>query len=175
MEIRPATRGDHEQIRAVARETWHDTYDELDAETIDETIDEWYGDDFLETALSKPGTAFIVAEVDSAERDSASGRTTSDDGEIVGFAHGVVTAEEGDVLRLSVHPDHQGEGTGTALYERLREDLRDFNMKRMRAIDLASNEGGREFYEAHGFEPTDEDEVEIGGEQHREVVYTLEL
>jgi len=138
----------------------HDTYDELDDETIDETIDEWYGDEALETALSKPGTAFLVAEAD---------------GDLVGFTHGVVTAEEGDVLRMSVHPGHQGEGIGTALYERLREDLRDFNMKRMRAIDLASNESGREFYETHGFEPTDEDEVEIGGEQRREVVYTLEL
>ncbi|MFC6766922.1 GNAT family N-acetyltransferase [Natrinema soli] len=160
MEIRPANRDDRERIRVVARETWHETYDELEPETIDQTIDEWYGDEALETALSKSGTAFLVAERD---------------GEIVGFTHGVVTEDEGDVLRLSVHPDQQNEGIGTALYERLREDLRDFNMERMRAIDLASNEGGREFYETHGFEPTDEDEVEIGGERRREVVYTLEL
>ena len=160
MEIRPATSGDREAIRNVARETWHDTYDELESETIDETIDEWYGDEALKTALSKPGTAFLIAEKD---------------GDLVGFTHGVVSQEEGDVLRMSVHPDHQGEGIGTALYERLREDLQDFNMERMRAIDLASNDGGREFYEEHGFEPTDEDNVEIGGEQRREVVYTLEL
>ena len=160
MEIRPASHDDRDRIRAVARETWHDTYDELDAETIDETIEEWYSDEALETALTKPGTAFLVAERD---------------GEIVGFTHGVVSEEEGDVLRMSVHPAHQNEGIGTALYERLREDLQDFNMARMRAIDLASNEGGREFYETHGFEPTDEDDVEIGGEKRREVVYTLEL
>ncbi|ELY65835.1 GNAT family N-acetyltransferase [Natrinema versiforme] len=160
MHIRPATSDDRDRIRAVARETWHETYDELDAETIDDTIDEWYGDEALETALSKPGTAFLVGIKDD---------------EIVGFTHGVVSEDEGDVLRMSVHPDHQGEGIGTALYERLREDLRDFNMERMRAIDLASNDGGREFYEEHGFELTDEDDVEIGGERRREVVYTLEL
>ena len=160
MEIRPASHDDRDRIRAVARETWHDTYDELAAETIDETIDEWYSDESLETALTKPGTAFLVAERE---------------GEVVGFTHGVVTEDEGDVLRMSVHPDYQNEGIGTALYERLREDLQDFNMERMRAIDLASNEGGREFYETHGFEPTDEDDVEIGGEKRREVVYTLEL
>ncbi|SEQ71248.1 GNAT family N-acetyltransferase [Natrinema salaciae] len=174
MDIRPATRDDRERIRAVARETWHNTYDELEPETIDRTIDEWYGDDALETALSKPGTAFLVAVTESPERDAADDGSQAG-GEIVGFAHGVVTEDEGDVLRLSVHPDHQGEGIGTALYERLREDLRDFNMERMRAIDLASNEGGREFYESHGFEPTDEADVEIGGERRREVVYTLEL
>ncbi|SDR27003.1 GNAT family N-acetyltransferase [Natronobacterium texcoconense] len=160
MEIRPATHDDRDRIREVARETWHDTYDELEAETIDATIDEWYGDDALETAMTKPGTAFLVAEREK---------------EVVGFTHGVVTEEEGDILRLSVHPDYQDEGIGTALYERLREDLQDFNMERMRAIDLASNEEGKGFYEHHGFEVTGEDTVEIGDEERTEVVYTLEL
>lgn len=167
MEIRPATIDDCEAIREVARATWHDTYDELDPETIDETIDEWYGDEALETALSKAGTAFLVAE--SAEPRSG------EDGDIVGFAHGVVQGDEGDILRLSVHPDHQNDGVGTALSDRLREDLQDFNMERMRAIDLASNEGGRRFYEERGFERTGDGEVEIGGEKRREVIYTLEL
>ncbi|ELY64769.1 GNAT family N-acetyltransferase [Natronococcus jeotgali] len=160
MEIRPAATNDRESLRRIARETWHDTYDELSEETIDETIDDWYGDEELERALSEPGTAVLVAEAD---------------GEVVGFTHGVVQGEEGDVLRMYVHPDRQREGIGTALHERLREDLEDFNMSLMRAIDLASNEGGRAFYEGLGFERTGDGEVEIGGESRREVVYTLEL
>lgn len=160
MEIRPAIASDRGAIRAVARDTWHDTYDELEPETIDETVDEWYADDALEEELERPGTAFLVAEAD---------------GEVVGFTHGVVQKDEGDVLRMVVHPDHQREGIGTALHERLREDLEDFSMRRMRAIDLASNEGGQAFYERLGFERTGEGEVELGGEKRREVVYTLEL
>jgi ribosomal protein S18 acetylase RimI-like enzyme len=160
MEIRPATADDRESLRELARETWHDTYDELSSEVVDETIDDWYGDEELERALSEPGTAVLVVEAD---------------GEIAGFAHGVVQGEEGDVLRMYVHPNHQREGVGTALHDRLREDLEDFNMSRMRAIDLASNEGGRAFYEELGFERTGDGEVEIGGEMRQEVVYTLEL
>ncbi|AGB39571.1 GNAT family N-acetyltransferase [Natronococcus occultus] len=160
MEIRPATTDDRESLRQLARETWHETYDELSGDTIDETIDDWYGDEELERALSEPGTAVLVAE---------------DDDEIVGFTHGVVQGEEGDVLRMYVHPDNQREGVGTALHERLRKDLEDFNMSRMRAIDFATNEGGRAFYEELGFEQTGDGEVEIGGESRREVVYTLEL
>ena len=160
MEIRPATLEDRDEIRTVARETWHDTYDELDPETIDETIDDWYGDERLEQSLSKAGTAFLVAEKGD---------------EIVGFTHGVVSGAEGDILRMSVHPDHQGEGIGTALHERLCEDLQDFNMERVRAIDLASNEGGQQFYEQQGFEQTGEGTVEMGGRERKEVVYTLEL
>lgn len=159
MEIRPATENDREAIRELARETWHATYDELDADTIDETVDDWYADDFAAT-LSVPGTAALVAE---------------DDGDVVGFAHGVVEGEAGNVLRTYVHPDRQREGIGTALHERLRADLEDFNMNRMRAIDLASNEGGRAFYEQLGFEKTGEGAVEMGGEEREEVVYTLEL
>ncbi|AGB14847.1 sortase-like acyltransferase [Halovivax ruber XH-70] len=158
--IRPATTADREAIREVARDTWHDTYDELDSATIDETIAEWYDDESFSAALEKPGTAVLVAE---------------SDGEIVGFTHGVVSEDEGDVLRMYVHPDHQREGIGTALHERLRSSLEDFHMNRMRAIDLASNEGGRRFYERLGFEESGEGEVEIGGETRTEVVYTLEL
>jgi ribosomal protein S18 acetylase RimI-like enzyme len=160
MELRPATTDDREAIREVARETWHETYDELASDEIDETIDDWYADEELGRALSEPGTAVIVAE---------------EGGEIVGFTHGVVQNDEGDVLRMYVHPDHQREGIGTALHERLRTDLEDFNMNRMRAIDLASNDGGRAFYEGLGFDRTGEGEVEIGGETRLEVVYTLEL
>ncbi|WP_255192126.1 GNAT family N-acetyltransferase [Natronobeatus ordinarius] len=160
MDIRPATEADREAIREVARAAWHDAYDDLEAVTIDETVEEWYADDALERAIDKPGTAVLVAERD---------------GEVVGFTHGVVSEEEGDVLRMYVHPDHQRQGVGAALHERLREDLADFNMRRMRAMDLASNEASREFYEGLGFERTDEAEVELGGEEYTEAVYTLEL
>lgn len=160
MEIRPATTDDRESIREVARDTWHNTYNELEPDVIDETIDDWYSDDELERVLSEPGTAFLVAE---------------SDGNIVGFTHGVVQNDEGDVLRMAVHPDHQREGTGTALHEHLRADLEDFNMNRMRAIDLASNDSGRAFYEQLGFEQTGNGDVEIGGEDRHEVVYTLDI
>ncbi|WP_312910829.1 GNAT family N-acetyltransferase [Natronosalvus caseinilyticus] len=160
-DIRPATADDREAIRELARETWHDTYTELDPDEIDETVDAWYSDEDLERALSTPGTTMLVAE--------------AGEGGIVGVAHGVVQEDEGDVLRLYVHPDHQREGIGTALHERLRENLEDFNMRRMRAIDLASNADGRAFYEDLGFEKTGEGTVDIGGESRREVVYTLNL
>ncbi|WP_290818935.1 GNAT family N-acetyltransferase [Halovivax sp.] len=160
MELRPATADDREAIREIARAAWHDTYDQLDPETIDETVDAWYDDETFREAIDEPGTAVIVAERD---------------GELAGFTHGVVYEDEGDVLRMYVHPDHQREGIGTALHERLRSALEDFSMNRMRAIDFASNEGGRRFYEELGFEQTGTGGVEIGDERYDEVVYTLEL
>jgi ribosomal protein S18 acetylase RimI-like enzyme len=161
MEIRPATPGDFEVVREVARRAWHATYEEvLDDDLVDATVDDWYADESLAEMVERPGTALLVA-VDS--------------GDVIGFCHGVVVGDEGDVLRLYVEPDRWGEGVGTALFERFREDLVDFNMRRLRAMVLADNERGAAFYESLGFERTGEAETELGDESHREAVYTLDL
>ncbi|KTG08013.1 GCN5 family acetyltransferase [Haloprofundus marisrubri] len=168
MEIRPAKTNDIEAIRRVARQSWAATYDDiLGSETVEETVSEWYSDETLSDALDRPGTAFLVAEIGDGSVD--------DGGKLIGFCHGVVEAEQGDVVRLYVDPDHWREGVGSALYDRLRSDLEDFNMKRVEAIVLADNEMGNEFYRHLGFEHTGEGEVTMGGESYRENVYTKEL
>ncbi|MFC4359737.1 GNAT family N-acetyltransferase [Halobium salinum] len=159
--IRPARPADIGAIRALARRAWDATYEDLlDETTVAETVAEWYADDALREALDTPGTAFLVAEAGE---------------DLLGFCHGVVLEDEGDVLRMYVDPDHWGEGVGTALHERLRDDLLDFNMRRMRAIVLADNDIGNEFYRGLGFEKTGEGDVELGGETYTENVYTKEF
>ena len=173
MEIRDATDDDHDAIREVARDTWHATYDELDAETIDETVAEWYADDELDAAIEGwYADGGLALELDALETDFLVAEV---DGAVVGFTHGIVQGEEGDVLRMYVHPDYQGEGIGSALHERLVERLEDADVERIRALDLASNDAAREFYEKHGFEETDEGTVRIDDEEYAEAVYTLEL
>ena len=158
MDIRSATPDDFEAIRAVARETWHDTYDELEADVIDQTVDDWYTDDSM--PLEAPGTIVLVAE---------------DDGDLVGFTHAVAQGDKADILRLYVHPDHQSEGIGLALHERLMEDLESYDVDRVRSFDFAFNDASRAFYEGLGFEQTDEGEVEIDGEYYPEAVYTHDV
>ncbi|WP_408956769.1 N-acetyltransferase family protein [Natrinema sp. 74] len=158
MHVRSATNDDFEGITAVARETWHDTYDELAADVIDRTVDAWYTDDSM--PLEAPGTVVLVAEVA---------------GEIVGFTHAVVQGETADILRMYVHPDHQSEGIGSELHERLIAEIGAQEAERVRSFDFAFNDASRRFYEGLGFEQTDEGEVEIDGEFYPEAVYTLEL
>ncbi len=158
MNVRSATADDFDPITAVARATWHDTYDELDADMIDRTVDDWYTDDSM--PLEAPGTVVLVAEVDD---------------EIVGFTHAVVQGETADILRMYVHPDHQGAGVGSDLHERLMAEIEAQEAERVRSFDFAFNDASRAFYEGLGFEQTDEGEVEIDGEYYAEAVYTLEL
>ncbi|QLK24408.1 GNAT family N-acetyltransferase [Natrinema zhouii] len=174
MNVRSATPDDFEAITAVARDTWHETYDELEADMIDRTVDNWYTDDSM--PLEAPGTVVLVAE--RAERRSADGsRTESDerDGDLVGFTHAVAQGETADILRMYVHPDYQGEGIGSDLHERLMTELESRDAERVRSFDFAFNDTSRAFYEGLGFEQTDEGEVEIDGELYPEAVYTLEL
>ena len=84
-------------------------------------------------------------------------------------------SDEGDLLRLYVDPDHWGDGIGSALYERLRTDLRDINMKRIRAMVLSDNAKGTGFYRRLGFEKSDEAAVKIGDGEYGESVYTVAL
>ncbi|QLG49961.1 GNAT family N-acetyltransferase [Natrinema halophilum] len=158
MNIRSARADDFDPITAVARATWHDTYDELETDVIDRTVDNWYTTDSM--PLEAPGTVVLVAEKDD---------------DIVGFTHAVAQGESADILRMYVHPDHQGEGIGSKLHERLITDLEAYDVDRVRSIDFAFNDTSRAFYEGLGFEQTDEGEVEIDGENYPEAVYTLEL
>ncbi len=161
MRIRPATEDDFESVRAVARRAWSDAYAEImDDESIDGTISSWYSDDSLTDAVERPGTMFLVATGDE---------------EVLGFCHAMCQGDEGDLLRLYVDPDHWGGGIGSALYERLRGDLRDINMKRIRAMVLSDNTRGTGFYRRLGFEKSDEATVKIGDGEYGESVYTVAL
>ncbi|MCO8246392.1 MULTISPECIES: GNAT family N-acetyltransferase [unclassified Haladaptatus] len=161
MKIRPANEDDFESVRDVARRAWSDAYAEImDGESIDGTIASWYSDDSLTDAVERPGTLFLVA--------------TRDD-DVLGFCHAICHEDEGDLLRLYVDPDHWGDGIGSALYERLRSDLRDINMKRIRAMVLSENTRGTGFYRRLGFEKSDEATVEIGDGEYGESVYTVAL
>ena len=172
MNIRRAEADDFAEIKAVARETWHDTYDELDEDLIDRTVENWYTDDSM--PLEAPGTVVLVVE--SAEPSAADGgRTESDDGEIVGFTHAVAQGETADILRMYVAPDYQGTGIGTDLHRELVAELEVYDVDRIRSFDFAFNDTSRRFYEGLGFERTDTGEVEIDGEFYDEAVYELEL
>lgn len=161
MEIRPADPDDAEAIREVARESWGTDYPGIvSRETIPDTVEEWYDPDRLREEVETPGVVVPVAEAG---------------GEVVGFAHAVVSTESwtGAILRLYVHPDHRREGIGTQLLEATVDRLRDRNAERIEAMVLADNEAGNEFYRAAGFEREDTGETVIGDEPHQEHRYVF--
>ncbi|APW99710.1 GNAT family N-acetyltransferase [Halobiforma lacisalsi AJ5] len=159
MEIREATTTDVDAVRSIAEESLNSTYtDFLDEETIDEAIEQWYGEGF----------------VDFLEDDHALVLVVERDGEVVGFSQSELVGQRygtGQLQWLHVAPDQRGDGTGVRLLVRTRERLLEEGADQVVGFVLADNEGGNQFYRDHGFERAGQREVEIGSETFTENVY----
>lgn len=163
MRVDPATREDVAAIERIARESWSHDYPELlSSESLQEGVDEWYSERRIRDAVDWPDAYLLLA------------RESTD--EPVGFVHAVFEAEAqtGNLLRLYVHPDHRGDGYGTALLEAAHEALFDRGADRLRAMVLAANEIGNEFYRAFGFEHEGTETVYIGEEAYEENTYVFQ-
>jgi L-amino acid N-acyltransferase YncA len=79
------------------------------------------------------------------------------------------------MLRLYVHPEYHDEGIGTALYDRLKDVFEEHGVTQFRALDLASNDRSREFFENLGFEQTNTRTLNLGGDDYDEAVYSRTL
>ena len=159
MEIREATDDDIDVIRSIAHESLNSTYtDFLEADTIEDAIENWYGESFSEELEDERSLVLVV------ERDD----------EVVGFAQCDIVGQQhttGRILWLHIDPDVRGSGTGVRLLVRTRERLLDEGAEHIQGLVLEDNEGGNEFYRNHGFEQADQREVEIGSKTFTENVY----
>lgn len=159
MEIHEASTDDIPDIRSVAEASWkHDHPDILSRESVMDGFDEWYGFDRLEAAIANPRTQVFVEKSEESVR---------------GFVHATVDGEDGIILRLYVHPDHRDEGIGEALFAHTRDALEAYSIDRIRAMVLAENTIGNEFYRGLGFEKMSDGTTRIGDEAFAENLYEL--
>jgi ribosomal protein S18 acetylase RimI-like enzyme len=157
MTVCEATSDDAESIAGVARVSWkHDYPNILSRDTVEQGVEEWYAPETIGTEIDSDDAVVPVAERD---------------GEVVGFAHAVADELGGAILRVYVAPDHRGDGIGSDLLTHARGALEDRGAERVRAMVLAENEPGNEFYRQFGFELRERDETRIGEETYRENVY----
>lgn len=164
MRVRSATESDVDAIRDVVEASWDVDYPAiLSRERADEGVEEWYDPDELRAGVAEERTLLLVAEAGDADGE----------GETLGFVHGLVDGDVGHVMRLYVHPDHREAEVGTELFEAAREALVDRGAERIRAMVLAANTPGNEFYRSLGLEEVDQGETTVGGESYTETVYEL--
>ncbi|QSW98077.1 GNAT family N-acetyltransferase [Haloterrigena alkaliphila] len=159
MDIREATADDIDAIRSIAQRSLESTYtDFLSTETVDDAIEQWYGESFTDDLEDNHSMVLVI------ERD----------GEVAGFSQSDMIGQQydtGRILWLHIDPDHRGGGTGVRLLVRTREKLLDKGADHVQALVLEDNEGGNEFYRDNGFERAGQRDVEIGEETFTENVY----
>jgi ribosomal protein S18 acetylase RimI-like enzyme len=136
--IRRATVNDIPTIQEIAVITWDATYREV--------ISDNNRHDFLERAYSKgsltadinnPQELFFVAETETG---------------LAGYAHFILRADgHGELIRLYILPDRQGNGYGRALLQHGLDILRRDGRARCYVAVHSDNTFAREFYQRHGF------------------------
>lgn len=157
MDFRAAKPDDADDIRRVARESLHASYDDiLGEDTVDGAVSNWYDPDELSDKLQDDDIFMGVIEVE---------------GELAGFSQSYVSDGEGRIQWLHVAPAHRGAGVGTALLEHTRTALADRGVSHITGVVLAENEDGNEFYSNHEFSLEDQMTVSIAGTFHAENVY----
>lgn len=158
MDVRPATPGDVEEIREVARTSWTEAYDAvLPDAAIERVMEDWYAPETLRREVDED--VFYVAEEDG----------------IVGFAHAEVDGAEATIHRVYVHPAHWREGFGTELLDRVETELSGRDAVEITLEVLADNPVGLSFYRGHGYETVDRGEIEIAGEPVPRVLMRKEV
>ena len=81
-----------------------------------------------------------------------------DEGDILGFLHSrtyedtVSGKKIRDILTITIHPDHYGEGLGRELMEYERKDAKESKIDILKLEVLSSNERAIEFYKKQGFD-----------------------
>jgi len=157
MQVRQATVAEGDAIRDVVQRSMLSSYS-LGPGTIEAAVDEWFGDDALETKFADDHRTLLLAERD---------------GTVVGVADAAFVAKTGtgDVLWIHVDPDFRGDGTGRTLFERVTDRLADHGADLVRGLVLANNADGNAFYRELGFEHVGEREVDIDGTPYTEHVY----
>ncbi|NEU58934.1 GNAT family N-acetyltransferase [Halorussus sp. MSC15.2] len=169
--IRPATPDDVADVRRVARESWHATYDGiLGAEAVETVVDDWYDLFRLRQSVEREDGLFLVAEREGDGEDAET--------ELLGFAQSVLGDADdaaAQLPRIYVHPDHWGEGVGSAMLDRVESWAADRGAERLRLLVLADNEVGNAFYESRGYRTVGERESEFEGETVTDYVREKEL
>ncbi|ESP89255.1 GNAT family N-acetyltransferase [Candidatus Halobonum tyrrellensis] len=128
----------------------------LSPDQIETILETEYGEEAFEEKLNDETAVLFVAELDD---------------QVVGVIDGTVDGE-GTVRRLHVDPEQRGRGVGTALVERAVSEMHDRGADPLRALVVTANTESGDFLTTFGFARTDEREVDVGGIDLVEEVYT---
>jgi N-acetylglutamate synthase-like GNAT family acetyltransferase len=143
--IRKAQQEDIKAIQQVAKRSWHDTYQGLIPEQVqDQFLRMAYSDAYMVKRVEQ--TVCVVAEMDK---------------QVVGFANASQKEDKADLHAIYLLPSAKGNGIGTRLLHALLEEMT--GIKQLYVEVEKGNASGEQFYNAKGFTVVNEYEDELFG------------
>lgn len=139
--------GDIEQVQAVAKESWHATYEGIIPREIQQNfLNGAYSDEMMERRMEH--SLMLVAEAENT---------------IAGFANFTPVNQQGQTELSAIYllPQYQGEGIGSALLNTGVKKLE--NLKEIQLDVEKENIIGTAFYKAKGFKIVDEYDDDFDG------------
>lgn len=165
--FRPASETDLPAIRAIAWETWADTYGgEIEPETIQESLERAYALETLRDEIMREDCGVFVLEIPDSDAPTSG---------IVGFARLYLQSSgeghRGVLGAVYLMPRVQGRGLGRRLLDGCEAW---FVAQRVRGLELvvtAMNARARRFFEAAGWHLETELDASLGEQVVREARY----
>jgi ribosomal protein S18 acetylase RimI-like enzyme len=162
MKIRKATLNDAAGIAKVHVDSWRSTYRGI------------VSDDFL-SSLSYENREERWKNFMSNNEEQQYLFVAEEEGKIVGFASGGLNRTDvndyiGELFALYILEEYQRRGIGRALFNQMVKHFLSSNIKSMIVQVLEAN-AARNFYEAMGGEYIKTSYIEIGGKQHKLMIY----
>lgn len=158
MNVRPTSEHDRSDVYEIAHRSFEASY-ALSPQDIELLLAEEFSPEALAERLDAPGGRLLVAE-----------STDMDEFDTVGFAE---VDDEGTLQWVHVRPTARGRGAGTALVERVRDDL-DAESTPLTARLLESAREGERFLERFGLYRSENGTRTVDSREFTEQLYTTE-
>lgn len=144
--IRSATEADVPGIRSVARAAWHEAHAPIiGTEAVEAFLEEHYGRAAFEERIERPDARVVVA--------------VGDEGTILGYAF--ASPQDGTpggyaLSHIYVEPSRWGEGIGSDLLDGIESAVAEDGGTEVSLGVMAENERAIQFYEAAGYDRTED-------------------
>jgi ribosomal protein S18 acetylase RimI-like enzyme len=146
--IRQTEPEDAEAINRVLKEAWLGAYPNEDVGVTAEDIEHSFRDHFTPEGIARSQERLRTVSGNELRMVAVM------DGRVVGVGRIIRETESNHLQTLYVHPDYQGKGIGTALWEAMRSFL---DPRKDTVLEVATyNEQAIRFYERLGFRDTGE-------------------
>ncbi len=160
IDIRNASSADVAGIATTHREAWHGAYAGIIPHLALNRMIAQRREDWWQRALSRSASVLVAEFGDEIVGYATYGRNRTRE-----------LPQKGEIYELYLHPQYQGIGIGSRLFEAARQRLEDSHLSGMVVWALEENVIAQQFYAGHGGHDIAEGVEQLGGASFKKIAF----